>query len=108
MPADKPIVITITVLPLAKGKRKLIVSGAPQGEMPVVRTGEFAQVHQMVNAAWAELVKRKPQVPKLPKSNPANKPVNSGPAAGPKTTNWSHLRKARPIRTTNWSHRRPT
>ena len=65
MPADKSIVITITVLPFNKGKRKLIVSGAPQGEMPVVHTGEFAQVHQLVNAAWSELVRRKPQVPKV-------------------------------------------
>lgn len=65
MPADKSIVITITVLPFAKGKRRLIVSGAPQGEMPVVHTGEFAQVHQLINSAWAELVRRKPQVPKV-------------------------------------------
>lgn len=79
MPANdpKPIIITITVLPFAKGKRRLIVSGAPQGEMPVVHAGDFSQVHPMFNAVWTELIKRKPQVPKLDKEKPA---VASAPA----------------------------
>lgn len=73
MAVDKQVVITITVLPLAKGKRRIIVSGAPEGEMPAVHSGEFAQVHQLINTTWAELMKRKAQVPKLtaPKTEPA-------------------------------------
>ena len=61
---DKPsdIILTITVSPLANSKRQVLVSGAPEKEMPVVRTGLFPELHGLIDQVWIELMKRKPQV----------------------------------------------
>lgn len=59
----KHITITIDVAPPKKGTRSIVVSGAPAGEMPVVHTGAFADLHALINATWAELQRREPQVP---------------------------------------------
>jgi hypothetical protein len=61
---EKPTLIMVEVLPLKNGKRNVIVSAAPAGEMPVARKGAFAAVHTLINEVWAELLKRKPQVPR--------------------------------------------
>lgn len=64
--SDAPIIITLEIFPAdGKGKRKLIVSGAPQHEMPVVRTGLFAQRHDLLDEVWIALGTRKPQVVKV-------------------------------------------
>lgn len=73
---DKPIILTVTVYPIKGSKRPIVVSGAPDGEMPIVHSGAFAEVHQLINRTWAELLKRKPQVPKItaPKPDKASAP----------------------------------
>lgn len=62
--SDKPsdIILTITVSPLANGKRKVLVGGAPEKEMPVVRAGAFAELHDLIDQVWIALMKREPQV----------------------------------------------
>jgi hypothetical protein len=87
--SDKSIVITIEVLPIKKGKREIIVSGAPVGEMPVVHAGVFADVHTLINATWAELLKRNPQpvtYPKATNEKPTAKPAAEEGAQTPETT----------------------
>ena len=61
---DQPsdIVITISITPAANGKRKIIISGAPEKEMPVVRTGTFPDLHRLIDETWVKLMKREPQV----------------------------------------------
>ena len=60
------IVLTMTVS--EKGsKLVVVVSGAPQHEMPTVRSGVFADRHRLLDEVWVELKKRKPQVVKVPK-----------------------------------------
>lgn len=66
--SEKSIILTIEVLPLKKGKREIIVSGAPAGEMPVVHAGVFADVHTLINTTWAELLRRDPQPVTYPKA----------------------------------------
>jgi hypothetical protein len=73
--SDKNILITIDISPPSNGQRSVVVSGAPAGEIPVIKVSTFAQLHPTVNAVWAELAKRAPQVPDLtpPRAAPAAK-----------------------------------
>lgn len=81
-PEPKPIVMTIAVYPPRKGQRQIVVSGAPEGELPAVRSGVFADLHQMINQMWMELIKRKPQVPRgrLTSQGPADAGQGDAPA----------------------------
>lgn len=63
--APKTIVLTLTVYPPKNGKRRILVSGAPEGEMPAVLNGLFADRHVLLDQLWATLQKRKPQVVKV-------------------------------------------
>jgi hypothetical protein len=58
----KTILITITVKPPKSGKRPITVSAAPEGEMPLLLTGQFSERHQLLDQIFAELLKRKPKV----------------------------------------------
>jgi hypothetical protein len=58
-------VITITVKePKGKG-RPIIVSAAPEGEMPIILTGLFQDRHTLLDEIWVQLLTRKPQVVKV-------------------------------------------
>lgn len=60
---QKTIVLMVEVLPAdAKGNRKIIVSGAPKEEMPIVRAGLFANRHSLLDEIYRDVMKRKPQV----------------------------------------------
>jgi hypothetical protein len=64
--ADKPIVITLTIYPLDKAKvRHVAISGAAEGDMPVMHTTTFAGLHPAINAVWAELIARGAQPVKV-------------------------------------------
>ena len=65
------IVITITVKPLKGGKRPVIVSAAPAGEMPVIVTGFFQEHEALFQAVWIELLTRKPKIVKNTKAEKA-------------------------------------
>ncbi len=71
----KDTIITITVSPVANGKRRVLISGAPEQEMPVVRVGTFAELHHLLDEVWVMLQKRKPQVVKVKAEKPAAKPT---------------------------------
>lgn len=58
----KSTLITVEIEGLVNGKRKIAVSGAPEGEMPIVRTGTFPELHHLIDQVWIELQKRQPQV----------------------------------------------
>lgn len=58
----KPVILTVTIFPLRNGKRPLVISGAPDGEMPVVRAGNFSEIHPLFDELWLELIKRKPKI----------------------------------------------
>lgn len=75
-PEPKPTIITVEIAPLKDGKRKVVVSGAPEKEMPVMKVGSFAELHHMIDVVWIELQKREPQVVtvKEEKAKTATKP----------------------------------
>ena len=61
---DKRIVITLTVYPphATNGARPVIVTGAPEGELPSVFRGGFSDLHRLIDQAWIEVNTRKPLV----------------------------------------------
>lgn len=62
----KPITIITTIQPPdGKGKRKLTVAAAPDGEMPVTLAGLFADWHTLEAEAYVAVSTRKPQVVKV-------------------------------------------
>jgi hypothetical protein len=69
--SDKTIILTITVYPFDKGKRRILVAGAPQGEMPIARPGLFHELHDLVDQLWLDLAERKPQTVHVKKGAPA-------------------------------------
>ncbi len=55
----KPIVITLTIYPLGKNKqRRVAISGASEGDMPVMHATTFAGLHPAINQMWGELLSR--------------------------------------------------
>lgn len=63
--SDKKITFTLIFQPMQKGKpRQITVAGAPDGEMPVIKSGTFADRHSLVDVIWKELTERAPQIPK--------------------------------------------
>jgi len=82
----KNTVIQIVIAPPGKTGRGVIVSGAPAGEMPIIKTGQFAQMQQLVGQVWRELATREPQVPdltvKATAAKPAAKATGKGKAKG--------------------------
>lgn len=72
---QKTIVLMVEVLPAdARGNRKIIVSGAPKDEMPVVRGGLFANRHALLDDVYRGVMKRAPQIITHPKQK-AGKPA---------------------------------
>jgi hypothetical protein len=57
-----PVVLTVTVYPPKKGVRKVVVSGAPEGEMPLMLMGLFQDRHTLLDQAYAQCMKRDPQL----------------------------------------------
>ena len=53
-----PITITITVYEPKNGKRKILITGAAQGDMPSVLEGTFASIHALVDQMWLMLLDR--------------------------------------------------
>ncbi len=62
MSENNDIILTVSIGPLKNGKRKVVVSGAPEKEMPVIKIGTFPELHRLLDAVWVELQKRDPQV----------------------------------------------
>lgn len=77
----KTILITIEIGDFDKGKRKVTLSGAPVGEMPIVKTGTFAELHHLIDVVWIELAKRQPQLVTV-KEDKKTKPATAKPKAG--------------------------
>jgi hypothetical protein len=76
-----PVVLTVTVYPPKKGKRMVVVSGAPEGEMPLLLTGLFQDRHALLDQAYAQCLKRDPQLVTIaePKAKPGkSKSVTAG------------------------------
>jgi hypothetical protein len=72
---DGDITIITTIHPAKKGVRAVTVMAAPDGEMPVCRTGLFADRHGLADQAYGELLKRKPQVVKSAKAGAGEKKI---------------------------------
>lgn len=72
---EKPIVMTVTINPLKGTKRAVMVSAAPQGEMPIVLSGHFPQLHDLINQAFGQIVKRDPQVVTAKEAKPTSKTI---------------------------------
>jgi len=70
----KPITIITTIHPPRKGHRAITVAAAPEGELPVMLTGDFAARHALADQAYGALLKRKPQVVKS--ANSSKRKVN--------------------------------
>lgn len=64
MSADKPVILTITVQPAKGSKRPIVVAGAIEGRMPVIRTGVFADLHTLVDDVYIDASTRKAAAPK--------------------------------------------
>ena len=73
---EQTIIITATVAPLKGGKRAIIVSAAPEGELPVILSGNFAERKILFDEAWLALLKREPVVvPEKARKGEAEKPA---------------------------------
>ena len=73
---EQTIIITATVAPLKNGKRAVIVSAAPEGELPVILSGNFAELKTLFDDAWLALLKREPVVvPEKARKGEAEKPA---------------------------------
>ena len=73
---EQTIIITATVAPLKGGKRAIIVSAAPEGELPVILSGNFAELKTLFDEAWLALLKREPVVvPEKARKGEAEKPA---------------------------------
>ena len=59
---EQTIIITATVAPLKSGKRAVLVSAAPDGELPVILAGNFADLKNLFDEAWLALLKREPVI----------------------------------------------
>jgi len=70
----KPITIITTIHPPRKGHRTITVAAAPEGELPLMLTGDFAARHALADQAYGALLKRKPQVVKS--ANSSKRKVN--------------------------------
>ena len=57
--------INIVVKDLKHGKRPIIVSAAPAGEMPLILTGHFQDLDALIRAAWMQVLTRKPKTVKV-------------------------------------------
>ncbi len=71
---DKPLTIIVTVMPPKRGLRTMIVSAAREGEMPLVLGGPFADRHVLLDQAYAQVMKREPQVVTLKEAKRVTKP----------------------------------
>ena len=79
---EQTIIITATVAPLKGGKRAVIVSAAPEGELPVILSGNFDELKTLFDEAWLALLKRKPVVvPDKARKVEAEKPAPNKDAA---------------------------
>jgi len=58
----KPITLIVTIYPPKKGTRRVVVSGAPEGEMPLLIDGLFPERHALLDRAFAGVLKREPQI----------------------------------------------
>ena len=73
---EQTIIITATVAPLKGGKRAVIVSAAPEGELPVILSGNFAELKTLFDEAWLAILKREPVVvPDKARKGEAEKPA---------------------------------
>lgn len=71
MPAAKRVVITLEIGESKKGMRALVISGAPAGEMPLIKAGTFAERHALLDQMWADLLRRPDQTPTITEPKPA-------------------------------------
>lgn len=76
-------IITLTIKEPKGQGRPIVISAAPEGEMPIIRTGLFQDRHQLLDDIWAELLTRKPKLVKVAdkKSQPAGKSQDGAPEA---------------------------
>jgi hypothetical protein len=81
--AEKPIVLTVTILPLKGKKRPVIISGAPQGEMPIIKSGVFQEMQALIFSIYGQIVNREPQTVTLKESKSAKTKTNKTRAAEP-------------------------
>ncbi len=61
----KEITLIVSIYPPKKGQRRVVISGAPEGEMPLIVEGLFPERHTLLDRAFADLLKRKPQIVKV-------------------------------------------
>lgn len=65
-----PITLIVTIYPPKKGVRHVMVSGAPDGEMPLLIAGIFQDRHALLDQAFAGVLKREPQIVTLKDDKP--------------------------------------
>lgn len=82
--SDNPIVLTLTIYPPKKNQRHVVVTGAPEGEMPLLLEGVFAERHALLDQAFTTVLKRAPQTITLKESKPkTSKPKATAAADEP-------------------------
>jgi hypothetical protein len=76
-----PVVLTVTVYPPKKNKRMVVVSGAPEGEMPLFLTGLFQDRHTLLDQAYAQCLKRDQQLVTIAEPKSKKSGIKYGPGA---------------------------
>ena len=79
----KPITIILTIHPPKKTSRRVDVAAAPEGEMPLLLTGAFADRHKLADQAFAALLKRKPQTVKASSNGTGKKKTTKHKPSSP-------------------------
>lgn len=81
---QKSIVLVVEILPAdARGNRKILVSGAPKDEMPVLRAGLFADRHAILDDVYRQVMKRAPQTIKHKTAKPYHAKTSTPDEAEP-------------------------
>jgi hypothetical protein len=75
----KPITLIVTVYPPKKNARRVVVSGAPEGEMPLILDGLFPDRHVLLDRVFALVLKRDPQLVTIAEPKPGKaKSITAG------------------------------
>jgi hypothetical protein len=75
----KPITLIVTIYPPKKNTRRVVISGAPEGEMPLMLDGLFPERHALLDRVFAMVLKRAPQLVTLKADKPGkSKSVTAG------------------------------
>lgn len=103
MTSEKPITLIVTIYPPKKGQRRIVISAAPEGEMPLIFDGLFTDRHALMDRAYAGVLKREPQIVTVKEKKggkvSADQAANDGSETGDQTVSDTPIPNPSPVET---------